>query len=191
MRLRLLAIAVPALVAGCSAPEPNVYDIGIAEAYRRLAGSELDELRFARQCGILIHLRPQGTAGRSVTWRVVSGGREVVNFTATLTPVDANRTRAQVSMERVHGREAYDGTIFYPRPAFNQPLRPAVEEQVAALLEGRAYDPARVPRGTDSVCNVQRAGLEAGHRPFTLTDEPGLAALIKGRPEPAEGQAQP
>ena len=162
MRLRLLAIAVPTLLAGCAAPEPNVYDIGIAEAYRRLAGSELDELRFARQCGILIHLRPQGTAGRSVTWRVVSGGRE-----------------------------AYDGTIFYPRPAFNQPLRPAVEEQVAALLEGRAYDPARVPRGSDSVCNVQRAGLEAGHRPFTLTDEPGLAALIQGRPEPAEGQAQP
>ena len=174
MRLRLSAALLATAPAGCAAaPEPGVYEVPVAEAYRRLARSEMPELRFARQCGILIHIRPESIPNRSVTWRVYSSGREMVRFTATLTALDAGRTRAEVSIGQKNGREAYDGSQTYPRPAFNQPLRPAVEEQVAALLEGREYDAARVPRGTDSVCNVQRAGLEHGHR-FSIHDEPGM-----------------
>ena len=108
----------------------------------------------------------------------------MVNFTATLTPLDAGRTRADVSIGRnAYGREAYDGSLFYTRPAFNQPLKPAVEEQIAALLEGRSFDVGRIPRGTDSVCDVQRGGLEEGVERFSVTDRP--ASEIQGVPQAA------
>jgi hypothetical protein len=177
-----IVLALSAALAGCGGRESGVYEIGAHEAYERLIGSELPDLVMARQCGILIHPRPEGVADRSVTWRVYSSGREMVNFTATLTPLGAGRTRAQVSIGRnASGREAYDGSLFYTRPAFNQPLRPAVEEQVAALLESRSFDVSRVPRGTDSVCDVQRAGLEEGSQRFSVLDRP--ASETQGVPE--------
>lgn len=169
-----IVLTLTAALAGCGR-ETGVYEIGAHDAYLRLLHSELPELVMARQCGILIHPRADGVADRSVTWRVYSSGREMVNFTATLTPIGAGRTRAEISVgKNTNGVEAYDGSLFYPRPAFNQPLRPAVEEQVAALLEGRRYDVHRVPLGTDSVCDVQRAGLEEGAARFSVTDQPGF-----------------
>jgi hypothetical protein len=113
---------------------------------------------------------------QQVVWRIYSSGRGLLDVTAKLTPVGEGQTKVEISLPRgPQGGEAYDGAQSYHRPAFNQPLRPALEEQVAALLEGRAYDDARVPRGTDTVCNVQRAGLEAGHR-FRIDDRPGMDA---------------
>lgn len=183
-----IVLALAGALAGCG-PEPGVYEISAHEAYTRLLRSELPELVMARQCGILIHPRTEGVTDRSVTWRVYSSGREMVNFTATLTPLDAGRTRAEVSIGRnAYGQEAYDGSLFYMRPAFNQPLRPAVEEQVAALLEGRSFDVSRVPRGTDSVCDVQRAGLEEGSQRFSVIDRP--ASETQGIPE-AKPEPQP
>jgi hypothetical protein len=181
-----IVLLLTAALAGCGR-EPGVYEIGAHDAYQRLLHSELPDLVMARQCGILIHPRSEGVADRSVTWRVYSSGREMVNFTATLTPLGAGRTRAEVSVGRnANGREAYDGSLFYTRPAFNQPLRPAVEEQVAALLEGRSFDVGRVPRGTDSVCDVQRAGLEEGSERFSVTDRPAseTQGIPEARPEP-------
>ena len=181
-----IVLTLAATLAGCG-KEPGVYEIGAHDAYLRLLQSELPQLVMGRQCGILIHPRPEGIADRSVTWRVYSSGREMVNFTATLTALGGDRTRAEVSIGRnASGREAYDGSLFYTRPAFNQPLRPAVEEQVAALLEGRDYDVSRVPRGTDSVCDVQRAGLEEGSERFSVTDRPAseTQGISEARPEP-------
>jgi hypothetical protein len=179
----LIVLALSGALAGCGR-ESGVYEIGAHDAYQRLIRSELPELVMARQCGILIHPQAEGVTDRSVTWRVYSSGREMVNFTATLTPLDAGRTRAEVMVGRnASGHEAYDGSLFYTRPAFNQPLRPAVEEQVAALLEGRPFDVSRVPRGTDSVCDVQRGGLEEGVQHFSVTDRP--ASEIQGLPQTA------
>ena len=167
-----MALAIAAVLTGCGR-EPGVFDIGLDEAYRRLVASRLPDMVFARQCGILVHVYPEGAPRRSVTWRVFSSGREMVNFTATLTAVGDTGTRAEISISKgPNGQEHYNGSQTYPRPAFRAPLRPAVEEQVAALLEGRDYDGERVPRPSDPVCNVQRAGLEAGHR-FSVNDQPG------------------
>jgi hypothetical protein len=182
-----IVLVLSAALAGCGGRESGVYEISAHDAYERLLHSALPDLVMARQCGILIHPRAEGMADRSVTWRIYSSGREMVNFTATLTPLDAGRTRAEVSVGRnADGHEAYDGSLFYTRPAFNQPLRPAVEEQVAALLEGRSFDVGRVPRGTDSVCDVQRAGLEEGSERFSVTDRPAseTQGLPAARPEP-------
>jgi len=164
-----------ATLAGCG-QEPGVVDLSAAETYQRLVGSTLPDLVFNRQCGILIHVRPSGTPERKVVWRVSSSGRNMVDFTAKLTPVSEKKTKVELTLSSgPKGGEAYDGNQFYQRPAFNQPLRPAVEEQIAALLEDRAYNPKHVPRGTDKLCDVQRAGLEAGHR-FRVDDRPGMDA---------------
>ena len=187
-----IVLALSAALMGCGGRESGVYEISAHDAYQRLIGSELPELVLARQCGILIHPRAEGMVDRSVTWRVYSSGREMVNFTATLTPLDAGRTRVEISVGRnSNGQEAYDGSLFYTRPAFNQPLRPAVEEQVAALLEGRSFEVSRVPRGTDSVCDVQRAGLEEGSERFSVTDRPASetqgSPAATPEPQPAGG----
>ena len=146
-------------------------DLSAAETYQRLVASKLPDLVSKRQCGILIHVTPDGVPNQNVTWRVTSSGHEMVRFTAKLTPVSESRTKVEVAISSgPGGEEAYSGKQFYRRPAFNQPLRPAVEEQIAALLESRAYDSSRVPRGTDSVCNVQRARLEELGRPFHVYD---------------------
>jgi len=113
---------------------------------------------------------PSGIPGYEVTWRVHSSGREVVRFTAVLTAFSENQTKVEIRVPAApDGGEMYDGTKFYKRPAFNQPLRPAVQEQVAAILEGRKFDVQRVGPGKDKVCLVQRGGLETG-RVFSIDD---------------------
>lgn len=170
----LLLIAAISL-AGCEKETrpPGVYDLSVAEAYQRLIANELADLVYSKQCGILIHVTPEGIVNHEVTWRVRSSGQEVVSFTAVLTPVGDKQTKVDIQISPdPAGGEVYDGAKFYPRPAFNQPLRPAVAEQVAAILEGRRYDVSRVGPGRDTVCNVQRGGLESGVR-FRVDDRPG------------------
>jgi hypothetical protein len=160
-------------VASCGKEAPGVYDVSIKDAYQRLLANELPDLVYRRQCGILIHVRPSGLGGEQVTWSVVSSGEEVVQFTALLTSLGEKQTKVEIKIPSdPAGGEVYDGSKFYRRPAFNQPLRPAVEEQIAAILENRPFDIERVGPGKDSVCNVQRGGLESGMR-FRVDDPPG------------------
>ena len=175
MRMSSARVVVAIIMAGSLAAcgrAPGVYDLSVREAYERLAAAPLDDFKLARQCGILIHLMPQAVPNQSVSWHVYSGGIPLLDFTARLTPVGEKQTKVDIEISKdPDGTEAYAGNDFYPRPAFHQPLRPGVEEAVAAVLEGRPYDVWRVPKGGDveSVCNVQRAGLEAGHR-FSIHD---------------------
>src|ERR1044072_4436743 len=80
-----LSLAAGLGLAGCGGNPPGVYDVSIKDAYQRLLASELPDLVYRRRCGILIHVRPSGLGGEQVTWRVVSSGEEVVQFTAMLT----------------------------------------------------------------------------------------------------------
>ena len=158
-------------LAGCKERPPGVYDVSVDEAYRRLVGDTLADLVYAKQCGILIHVTPTGIPGSQVTWKVNSSGKEVVRFTAMLSAVNDKQTKVEIRVPPAPGGgEMYDGTKFYKRPAFNQPLRPAVQEQVAAILEGRKFDVRRVGPGKDTVCDVQRGGLDAGVARFSVND---------------------
>ncbi len=153
------------ILSGCSEskPEPGVYKLSVAEAYGRLSDNTLEELVLFRQCGILIHVKPEGRQGQQVIWRVYSSGKKVVEFSAALTALDDQNTKVTITFPTgPDGAEPYNGSQSYNRPAFNQPLRPAVEEQVAALLEGRPYDAKKAGRGQDNVCSIQRGGLENG-----------------------------
>jgi len=171
--VRLAAILlVAALLSGCGRG-PGVYNLDVHDAYARLAENALEDFSFAQQCGILIHLRPEGVPDQSVTWHVTSSGQEMLSFTARLTPQGSSRTKVDIDVSKdPDGSEAYAGKDFYPRPALNQPLRPALEEAIGAVLEGRKFDPKRIPKPeeSDRVCDIQRSGLEAGHR-FSVNDE--------------------
>ena len=172
---RLVAIVLAANVSGCG-PEAGVYDIPLHEAYERLAHETFDEFKLARQCGILIHISPEPIQDESVTWRVFSSDEEQLSFPARLTAVSDKQTKVIVEVSKdPDGSDAYDGKDDYPRPAFRQPLKPAVEEAIAAKLEGRKFDIEKVSQipADNSVCNVQRAGLEETGRPFNIHDKAG------------------
>src|SRR5262249_53441041 len=115
-------------------PLPEQYKIGLHDAYERLAKADFHDFKIERHCGILISITSQGEPDHAVTWEVTSSGRRMLSFAATLTPVDDDTTKVNVSVSRdANGREAYDGKQDYMRPAVNQPVRPAIEEKIASV----------------------------------------------------------
>jgi hypothetical protein len=171
---RLVAVLLMvAGLAGCSGSEPGVYPLAVHDVFQKLAENKLDDFKMKRQCGILIHFRPESIVDKSVTWRVYSSGRELLSFTANLTPVGQDKTKVDVEVSNdPDGTDAYAGGDFYPRPALLQPLKPAVAEAIAAELEGRAFDPQRVPKPAerDRVCQIQKARLQSSGKPFSVDD---------------------
>ena len=182
-----ISTAILSLLAACGS-EPGVYDIPLPEALGRLEQADTDGFRAARQCGILIHLSASGPRDNAITWRVTSSGSEVLRFTVRLT-AEGDGTRAAIEVpEDPKGGEMYDGRKTYPRPAVNQPLRPAIQELVDAAMERRPYDVMRLPepRNTDRVCGIQRAGLESGSFRFGVDDKPGMDSRQSARMREAE-----
>jgi hypothetical protein len=174
---KILLFSGLAMLSACSEP-PGQYKLGLRDAYERLAKGDFNDFKFERHCGILINIASQRQGERAVTWHVTSSGRRMLSFTATLTPVDDKTTKVEVSISReANGREAYDGTQQYPRPALNQPVRPAIEEKIASLLTGRPYEAKRMSKeySIDGACELQRAGLQNGYC-FTVHDRPGMSS---------------
>lgn len=156
------------VLAGCGnapPPEQQGFPLSVQEAYQRLVSSNMEEMRDAFQCGLLVHLHPRGVPNQSVTWSVSSGGREMFNFTVHLLPREGGGVTTQIGVSHdERGGEAYDGDNLYPRPAMNQPIRPAIEEQVAALLEGRRFERQRAKVNWNEACLMQRTVLQHGHK---------------------------
>lgn len=169
MKKLLAAMFGCALLSGCGSA-PGVYDLPVEEAYARLQKADIDGFRMARQCGMLIYFKAEETPGKSIRWTVTSSGRKVASFAVRLVP-QGNRTRVEIGVPPdPAGGEIYDGKKVYRRPAFNQPLRPALWELVDAAMAQRPYNGFSVPKG-DSICAVQRTGLESGRKPFSLDDD--------------------
>lgn len=175
LRSLVTALAAATLgLSGCSNP-PGVYSLPVDEAFARLTKADIDGFRLAKQCGILIHFHAQpDEAAHSITWRVESSGEPVLRFTVHLARMQEKTSTSFEIPADPKGGEVYDGDYFVPRPALNQPLRPALQELVDAAMAQRPYDAARIhgQQNTDGVCDVQRAGLEGGLH-FSIDDEPG------------------
>ena len=172
-KLILTLLAVLSL-GGCG-NGPGVYDLPLHQVYERLAAEKLKDFRLNEQCGILIQFVPAGVPDRSVTWTVMSEGEEQFHFTANLTPVGDDQTRVQVDiLKDTTGHEFYDGSQTYFRPAVMQPVRPRIEEAIAAILEDRPYDLGHVKdAGWDDICGIQRGKIQSGRGPFSIHDVPG------------------
>jgi len=172
MRKSVFALAAALPLASCGS-EPGVYDVPLADAVARLQNADLDGFRMARQCGILIHIKASGPVDNAITWNVTSSGEPVLRFSVKLTPA-GDGTRATIDVPAdPSGGEVYDGKKFYTRPAVNQPLRPAIKELVDSALAQCPYRGQGLVN-SDSVCNVQRAGLESGRVKFAIDDRPGM-----------------
>jgi hypothetical protein len=162
--IKFMVVSVAAVLPGCSEP-PGQYAMGVHDVYERLLNSDFAEFMYDRQCGILIHIKADGQPDQSITWEISSIGRRMLTFTARLTPVDATHTKVDLEVSKeANGREAYDGNQSYWRPAVRQPVRPAVEEQIASALSGRPYSnkPLRHPIAANDACDIQQAGLITG-----------------------------
>lgn len=174
------------LLAGCS-NEPGTYDIPLAEAYQLLQSNPLDEFRRDRQCGLVYRLVPSGNGTDEVTWQVFSGGMQLLWFKARLTPASSDETKVTIEVETggEEGKELYSGDYETPRPVVAQPVRPAIEEAIAAVLEKRPFNGEGLPsQDNPNLCNMQRSMLEDG-RIVTVHDD-----LSKMPPRMADGGSQ-
>jgi hypothetical protein len=149
------ALALP--LAGCAGGE-QVYPLAPDEAASRL--HNLDDAGFseARRCGVPIGLSAQSLDAATIKWAITSDGAEVAAFSLKVEPAGNGGSRVIIALPKdPAGGEIYDGSQHYEHPVVQQPLRPALEELVAAALEGRRFDPARVKGGNgDDVCVLQR-----------------------------------
>jgi hypothetical protein len=170
---------------GCTQRQPGEYALPINEAYARLAASNLPDLIRVGRCGIPVSVNRSAEPPGTITWYVLSDDIETVRLVAYLSPLPENKTRVSLAIwNDAHGDKAYDGSQFYRRPALRQPLRPLMDEQIAAILEQRPFDNDVQPRmadgSSDSVCNVQGAGRDTFH--FSLDDD--LDSSDTPRPRP-------
>lgn len=205
MKTAFAVLAGGLAIAGCSnAPAPAGHPITVDQAYDRLRSADLTDFLYHQRCGVPIRSKSSGSPGREVYWQVMSGGEERLHFTIALTPVDVGHTQAIVTQikAREHDGEGYDGSHHYRRPVLDQPVRRAVEEQVTAAMEGRAYDQERAGRGRDGVCGIQRSGSTGSARysvndrgPDTVRDSArrderwsAASSLKPGEPDPNAGK---
>lgn len=170
----ILGLTLLASLGACEGQEPNVFDLPIAEVHARLKREPLTQFRRARRCGIPIAIYPSSFEREAVKWQVVSDGRDMLWFKAHLSEVSPTRTRVTIEIQLgPGGKERYSGDYFPARPAVVQPVRPAIEEAIAAVLQGREFDVDRAPRSSDdTVCDVQRASAQHGH-PISVNDPIG------------------
>lgn len=152
------AIALSTLLAACGGGAGQVYPLAPEEAASRL--HNLDDTGFseARRCAVPIALSAQSLDAATIKWTISADGTEGAAFSLKVEPADNGASRVIIALPKdPAGGEIYDGSQHYEHPLVQQPLRPALEELVAAALEGRKFDPARVKGGNgDDVCVLQR-----------------------------------
>lgn len=167
--IKLLAcLPLLAALAGCATPAPAGYALSPNQVYARLKDSDLAALIKQRRCGVPLGVRVEGTPGKSVRWHITSGGEEYLLLTAQLRPTPEGRTLiSYTAWDTVYGRQAYEPGKFYPRPVVSAPILPALEAQVAALIEGKELAPLGNP---DKVCGVQRGGADNNVTKFQADD---------------------
>lgn len=152
----------------------GTFDLPVEETYKLLQNRDFKELRNARQCGVLIHFRSTHSDTDHLEWTVVSNNIEVFSFKAILIPVSENQTKIDLEISKNDaGNEAYDGSQDRPFPAFVQPARPAIAEQIAAYVDRRAFDKEILPDSqyNNDLCYQQRSILTMGYAPFIYKGE--------------------
>ena len=155
----ITGITLCALLAACGGGGAGqVYPLAPDEAASRL--HNLDDTGFieARRCAVPIALSAQTLDPATIKWSISADGTEAAAFSLKIEPADNGATRVIIALPKdPAGGEIYDGNQHYEHPVVQQPLRPALEELVAAALEGRKFDPTKVKGGNaDDVCALQR-----------------------------------
>ncbi|MBS0255995.1 MAG: hypothetical protein JSS36_12525 [Proteobacteria bacterium] len=159
MAMRLLAILAPLpLLAACSGGAGQQYAIAPDEALTRL--HNLDDAGFIanRRCGANLSMSAETLDAATIKWSINADGTPGPVFTVHVEPGDKGQSRVIIALPKdPAGGEIYDGDKKYDHPLVQQPLRASLEELVAAALESRKFDPARIKTSvSDDVCVIQR-----------------------------------
>jgi hypothetical protein len=185
-----------AMLPSCASQPKNTYPVPREVAFERLRDGDVVDFRNAWQCGMLLHFNTIATPNEQVRWIVKSGGRQVAEFSARLVAVDSETTRIDIQIPTApDGGEIYDGTKEYEHPAFYQPLRPAIEEFVAARIEQRAFVKKGLP-GSDhnGYCGMTKESLLSG-TPYSIEDEWGMdtrqSKQHRANQQASEGNSEP
>ena len=115
----------------------------------------------------MLKLLLPGEVSRAISSALRKAGVREIGGVLMAEHIDHTKFDVAISKDPL-GPEAYSETLIYRRPAIQTPARPAIEEQVEALLRGRPYDPAKA-KVLDSSCIFQRQGLAIGSR-FSVND---------------------
>jgi hypothetical protein len=173
-----LASLLLAVSCGEAKLPPDQYPLSAPDVFARLQKADLADFKLASQCGLLIHAYPDPKTEKEMGWYIMNDGVEVLSFKATLLPISEAVTQVNISVSAASdGGEQYDGDYFTPRPAVQQPIRPAIREMIDSTLAGRKYEQERVDsqiegsRENNGVCWVQRGGLESGSGAFSVKDK--------------------
>lgn len=126
------------------ATSPNsagaVYRVPIAQARQDLAKTELPPV--FGSAALDVQVRPNGDS--QVVWIVRRAGEELFRYTAELKAEGDGATRVKLKLEGAQGRTENFAKNLAEKPQIRDMYIVAMEERVAATLERRPFDMARI-----------------------------------------------
>ncbi|MDE2302638.1 MAG: hypothetical protein KGK11_08780 [Sphingomonadales bacterium] len=183
----LLAVA---LLAGCTtAPDDDLFQLPLGDAFMRLQMADLAGFKAVESCGAPLSIATDPIAPDRIRWRLASGISDVATVTVQLTAEGDDATRVAIDIPPTAQQQPFVVRgIALPRPVVQQPLRPAVQELVAAALQQRPFDPSHLPQGGDDACAQQRASSADASPPAqgavpAQNSPPSPAAAVIGQPD--------
>ncbi|MDQ0464160.1 hypothetical protein QO010_001931 [Caulobacter ginsengisoli] len=141
MRRKLLAIAAVILLAACAQPKGALYKVPIAEARQTLLATGLPPLVF----GSDEPMWEVQDAGSDVIWIVKRDRAELFRYIAHLSEEEGGATRVSVELKGAESGPA--GNVaqrLAEKPEIRDMYLVAIKEQVAAALERRPFEMARL-----------------------------------------------
>jgi hypothetical protein len=160
MRSLVLSLIPILALAGCGqAPVEDVRDLTPAEAMARLAHADTAGFLAATRCGEPLTITVDHSDAKVLRWRVATdSGWDSASFGVRFEPVGRGIQAVVDLPQDPQGGEIYAAGKVYPKPMFEQPLRPAVAELVDSALDQRGFDATRLVEGRDagSACTQAR-----------------------------------
>ncbi len=156
-----LAAIVGLALAGCARPGV-VYQVPIADAHAALERSDVPRIIFGG-AQVEVQILEQGPS--RVIWQINEGGAEQLHFTADLAAVDGQSTLVTIAVAgpdsgpHVANKQRLDSA-----PTIVNLYATAMEEQVASVLEHRAFEKQRLypALGVATFANLPTLSHEMG-----------------------------
>jgi hypothetical protein len=176
MRRNLLAIAAVILLTACAQPKGALYKLPIAEARQTLLATGLPPLVFGSE----EPMWEVQDAGSDVIWIVKRDRAELFRYTAHLSEEDGGGTRVSVELKGAESGPA--GNVaqrLAEKPEIRDMYVVAIKEQVAAALEHRDFNMARLYPAMTTATLANMGNLQASASEAAAASEAANRANIE------------
>ena len=140
--------------------EGVVYDVPAAQVYQRLSTMPIPaELRKGTDGGVTVETEPEKT----VRWKMTAQGYEALRITATITPMAGGKAAAvatEIEFAET-GPQAADGKALNEMQSVKAIGGILIGEQIAATIEGRAFDQSEAKMKVAAYAIANRSQLMA------------------------------